>query len=89
MKFPRRIDAFAFGDILAMHPATKRIALIQTTDYSSVSKHLDKIKALPTYKQWVDSGGIVFVHGWKGYQYKGHSRKTWSVRILSTEKPTA
>ena len=59
----RRVDAFGFGDILAMRSG--EIALVQTTSASHLADHEKKIKALPTYRQWYDAGGTVILHGWK------------------------
>lgn len=59
----RRIDAFGFGDILAMRPG--EIALVQTTNASNMAAHEAKIKSLPTYQQWYEAGGTVILHGWK------------------------
>jgi hypothetical protein len=82
----RTVDAFSFGDILAMNPKTRQIALVQTTSGSNVSSHLIKIKSLPTFKQWHDSGGITIVHGWRKLKHIG-----WTCRELKTQqkKPLA
>lgn len=84
MPFPRRIDAFGFGDLLAcrkdcfgLHP--KQIALVQTTDASSFSKHKAKILAIPEFQKWKAAGGIVLLHGWRKGGARGE-RKTWQLR---------
>jgi len=87
MPFPRRIDAFGFGDLLACRvlPACEfrgpagQIALVQTTDHSSFSKHKDKLLALPEVAQWKAAGGIVLLHGWGKRGPRG-KRKVWTVR---------
>ena len=87
MPFPRRIDAFGFGDLLACRvlPACEfrgpagQIALIQTTDHSSFSKRKDKLLALPEVAQWKAAGGIVLLHGWGKRGPRG-KRKLWTLR---------
>ena len=89
MKFPRRIDAFGFGDLLAcrsgmfhrdgvIHP-TAQIALVQTTDASSFSKHKDKLVTLSEFHNWKAAGGIVVLHGWGKRGARG-KKKTWTLR---------
>lgn len=75
----RRVDAFGFGDVLAMRPG--EIALVQTTSGSHVADHLAKIRALPTFKQWHDAGGITIVHGWRKSKRTG-----WTCRELKTQQ---
>jgi hypothetical protein len=59
----RRVDAFGFGDVLAMRPG--EIALVQTTSASNMAAHEAKIKSLATYNQWYEAGGTIILHGWK------------------------
>jgi hypothetical protein len=81
MKFGRRIDAFGFGDLLACRVSDGHgeIALIQTTDHTSFSKHRDKLLALPEVWQWKLAGGIVLLHGWGKRGPRGQ-RKVWTLR---------
>jgi hypothetical protein len=65
-----RQDAFGFGDILAIHPQTRTIALLQTTSRSNMSSRRKKIQSLETFKDWKESGGQVILHGWKGSELK-------------------
>jgi hypothetical protein len=90
MKFGVRIDAFGFGDLLAcrqrdiVHVSEKNqeIALVQTTDASSFSKHKLKILAIPEFRKWKDAGGIVLLHGWRKGPKDGirGARKVWQLR---------
>jgi hypothetical protein len=86
MKFPRRIDAFGFGDILACrNPADAvfgDIALVQTTVMSSMAAHKAKILALPEFQKWKDADGIVILHGWSRRCKDGKrgARKIWTLR---------
>lgn len=95
MKFPRRIDAFGFGDLLAcrsvqgedtdgIYPVHEgQIALVQTTGSPSsggwFAQHRAKILALPEFQKWKEAGGIVLLHGWGKKGPRG-KRKTWQLR---------
>jgi hypothetical protein len=74
MKFPRRIDAFGIGDILACHPVNSYIALVQCFPDSGgkagFDAHLNKIISLPETRAWISSGGRILLYGWK--KRKGH-----------------
>ena len=87
MKFPRRIDAFGFGDLLACRmkamvllPAItlSGIALVQTTTRANMAAHRVKILAIPEFQKWKNAGGIVLLHGWRKSGARG-KRKTWQV----------
>ena len=95
MKFGVRIDAFSFGDLLACRGNTghvsfhsgpnalpPQIALIQTTDHTSFSKHKIKILAIPEFYKWKEAGGIVLLHGWRKGPKDGvrGARKVWILR---------
>lgn len=77
MKFPRRIDAYGIGDILACRPAMDghiaAIALVQScsTDFA---KHKAKIVAIPEFWIWKKAGGRVFLQSWirKGKDVRGY-----------------
>lgn len=59
-----RRDAFGFADILAAHPAERRVLLVQTTSLANVSARVRKIQAKPEAATWLASGGGIEVHGW-------------------------
>ena len=86
MKFGVRIDAFNFGDLLACRERgigdAAQIALIQTTDHTSFSKHKAKILPIPEFQKWKDAGGIVLLHGWRKGPKDGvrGTRKIWILR---------
>jgi hypothetical protein len=88
MKFGVRIDAYGFGDLLACNPCPHggfhkpAIALIQTTDATSFSKHKLKILGIPEFQKWKDAGGIVLLHGWRKGPKDGvrGARKVWVLR---------
>lgn len=85
MKFPRRIDAFGIGDILACNPdevlrgAECGIALIQTFPLARWNDHKEKILALPEFQKWKDSNGSVVLHGWRFGGPRGE-KKRWILR---------
>src|SRR6266404_6384359 len=68
MKFPRRIDAFNFGDILAcsVEPTSGEgmIALVQAFPLARWRDHLAKIAAIKEAQTWKAAGGIILIHGW-------------------------
>lgn len=84
MKFGVRIDAFGFGDLLACKESEYdcHIALVQTTDHTSFSKHKLKILAIPEFQKWKEAGGMVFLHGWRKGPKDGvrSARKVWILR---------
>jgi hypothetical protein len=86
MKFPRRIDVWNFGDILACNPtlftSQLKIALIQTFPLARWKDHAEKLAAIPELQVWKRCGGIVLLHGW-WYGPKDRIRgakKTWQLR---------
>jgi hypothetical protein len=64
----RRIDAFHFGDVLAIRPARpkrrKSITLVQTCAKSGHAAHKNKILAIPEFEVWKASGGDVLLISW-------------------------
>jgi hypothetical protein len=84
MKFPRRIDAFGFADILACRttvdgpPHRGEIALVQTTVMSGMAAHREKILPIAEFHLWKMAGGIVLLHGWRKLGKRG-KRKKWEV----------
>lgn len=83
MKFPRRIDAFGVGDILAMRPPINElpgsIALIQCCPGASHAEHKDKILAIPEFEIWKAAGGRVFLQSWDKRGPRGEKKK-WVMR---------
>lgn len=95
MKFPRRIDCFNIGDILAcrphkgeygidgqlinFHPA--QIALIQCFPNTggNFAKHKEKILAIPELQTWKAAGGTVYLQGWAKQGPRG-TIKRWTLR---------
>ena len=77
MKFPRRIDAFGIGDLLACRPG--QIVLVQTTTAVHMADHRAKILAIPEFYKWKEAGGLVLLHGWSKKGPRG-KRKLWQVR---------
>jgi len=87
MKFGVRQDVWGFGDILACYSGVgnefnPKIALVQTTDWTSVSKHRAKILAIPEFRLWRAAGGLVLLHGWKKRPKDGvrGARKVWTLK---------
>jgi hypothetical protein len=86
MKFPRRIDAFNIGDILAMRPPMGdlpgAIALVQcfpNTGGSGFAQHKAKILAIPELYIWKKAGGRFFLQGWAKQGPRG-AVKRWTMR---------
>jgi hypothetical protein len=83
MKFPRRIDAFGVGDILAMREPMQglggSIALVQCCPGASHAEHKDKILAIPEFYIWKKAGGRVFLQSWALKGARGE-RKRWTLR---------
>jgi hypothetical protein len=85
MKFPRRIDAYGFGDILACNPAKLNegydsyIALVQSCPGASHAEHKTKILAIPEFQIWKAAGGRVLLMSWAKQGPRG-KRKAWTVR---------
>jgi hypothetical protein len=83
MKFGVRIDAFSMGDILACRPIPdEEIALVQCFPMARWKDHVEKISALPELKNWKNSGGILFLHGWALKPKDGirGAKKVWTLR---------
>ena len=83
MKFPRRIDAFGIGDILAMRSPMEgllgAIALVQCCPGASHAEHKEKILAIPELQIWKDAGGIVFLQSWSKKGPRGKVKR-WELR---------
>ena len=70
-----RQDLFGGIDILAIRPG--EILGVQTTDGSSVSKRLAKLRSEPKLAAWLNAGGKLVVHGWRKLERTGK----WECRI--------
>lgn len=95
MKFPRRVDVWGFGDLLACRHriittdgprglATEwrevnEIALIQCCPGASHAQHKEKILAIPERLTWKAAGGIVLLHSWSKKGPRG-KMKRWTLR---------
>jgi hypothetical protein len=78
--FPLLRDAFGFGDLLAADPNGRTIALIQSTDLTSVTRRVTKIISPPVMMKaarWIRAGGRIFVHGWG--KRGPRDRKRWKL----------
>lgn len=79
----KRIDAFNFGDILAMRAPSGglsgSIALVQCCPGASHAEHKEKILAIPEFKIWKEAGGRVFLVSWAQRGPRGE-RKRWTMR---------
>jgi hypothetical protein len=77
-----RQDLFGFIDIVCLRGGEGGILGVQTTTGSNLSARLKKIKAIPEYKLWLESGGRIEIHGW-GKKGKVGKRKLWEVKIVT------
>lgn len=76
----RRYDLWNFGDIIAEKQGEPHL-IVQTTSYSGVSARVKKILAEPRAKLWLETGGIIEVHGWhKKPKVKGGKQLVWTCR---------
>jgi hypothetical protein len=95
MKFPRRIDAYGFGDILACKPLGEfgqaanaqttdvarlaMIALVQCCPGTSHAEHKAKILNEPKFLRWKAAGGLVKLHSWSKKGPRGKAKR-WTLR---------
>jgi hypothetical protein len=89
----RRLDAFGFGDILAVDPAGSGAILIQATSTPNMSSRVEKITTEPRAKDhpdgpggladkarvWLAAGNRILVWGW-AKRGKAGERKLWTLR---------
>lgn len=78
-----RRDLFGFVDVVAL--TGEHILAIQATSGSNVAARLKKIRDLPAHRDWLKSGGLLEVWGWRQVAHKnkdGSRSKVdrWSVR---------
>ena len=62
--FPKKKDAFGFGDLLIMRPDWG-VGLVQVTSKDNLSAREKKSRAIPELKVWLESGGRFVLQGWK------------------------
>lgn len=74
-----RVDAFGFGDILAVHPKAWGACLIQATTADNASKRRAKILALPDALRWLQAENGIILDGWAKRGGRG-KRKVWTVK---------
>ena len=84
-----RVDVWGFGDILACRTvvsesgrAVRQIALFQTTDMSSLSKHRTKAESVSELALWKEAGGLAVLHAWAKRGERG-KRKTWQLTHIN------
>lgn len=79
----RRIDAFGFGDILAIDQRTGSM-LIQATSTDNMSARVAKIRGecKQAATDWLRAGNRIEVWGWAKRGAAG-TRKVWTLRIVS------
>jgi hypothetical protein len=79
----QRKDMFGFVDVVAIG-GTGGILAIQSTSASNQAARVKKILAEPRAKEWIKSGGKVYVHGWRKKRAKpGGKRYVWVVNEIS------
>ncbi len=74
----RRIDLFGFIDIVAISAECGYIMAVQSTTTANQANRIAKILAEPRAKEWIQSSGRLFVHGWAKRGAKG-KRKLWAL----------
>jgi hypothetical protein len=74
----RRVDFFGIIDIIAVNEHGV-IMGVQSTDHTSVAKHITKAKEEPRLRTWLLGNGLFEIHGW-GKQGARGKRKTWTLR---------
>jgi hypothetical protein len=62
--FPKKKDAFGFGDLLISRPDWG-VGLVQVTSRSNLNAREKKSRAIPELKVWLESGGRFILQGWK------------------------
>jgi len=60
-----RKDFLGVIDIIAFKPFKGGVLGVQTTDYTSVSKHVTKAKNSPNLLPWLSNHRDFVIHGWK------------------------
>lgn len=76
----RRIDAFNFGDILAVRASENGSYLVQTTAAPHLGERVTKILDIQAARVWLAAGNRILVHEWAKRGPRG-ARKTWQCRV--------
>lgn len=74
-----RVDAFGFGDILAVHPERKGAFLIQATTGDNAAARRQKILQLPDALWWLLAKNWIILDAWAKRGDRG-KRKVWTVK---------
>jgi hypothetical protein len=80
----QRIDAFHFGDILAVKVGIPGATLIQTTTASHAANRLDKIRSIAEAGIWLAAGNRIVIHGWAKRGPRG-KHKVWTCSITEVK----
>jgi hypothetical protein len=75
-----RQDLFGFIDVVVADGSN--ILGIQTTSGDNFAARLEKIKAEPRALAWLNSGGRIFIHGWRKLKATGR----WDCRELEVTR---
>lgn len=59
-----RADLWHFGDVLAVHAASRAFVIVQVTTLGHLAARLAKARARPELGTWLAAGGQFEVHGW-------------------------
>lgn len=51
-------------DLVAVHPGRRLILAAQVTTASNIASRLNKARARPELRDWLQAGGLFEVHGW-------------------------
>lgn len=92
--FPRTLDAFNFGDLLAAKPGWG-VALVQVTSTAHLAEREKKILSLTVSKkddrgvavEWIWSGGRILLHGWSKRGPRGKVKR-WQLTEWEIKLPT-
>ena len=78
----KRVDLLGFGDLLAVHPRDRLIAIVQVTTRSNVAARRRKILSLEAHRLWCAAGGVIEIHGWA----PNKRLPKWDCRRIRIEK---
>ena len=85
MKFPRRIDVYGFGDLLACRERqygamTAETALVQCCTTGDMANRKAKILAEPRAGVWMRCGNLIMLVGWAKRGPRGKVKR-WTPKI--------
>jgi hypothetical protein len=75
----QKFDALGFGDLLACHEGPPPWIMLAQVCGADVAPHIEKMRAEPRMREWLKSGGCVYIYGWTKKGARG-KRKVWTVR---------